>query len=273
MHDLRLGNSDEPQLIGTILSSVSIFLVGGGPDTTTSLGVFDAFRSELQAHASGRRPRVAVVVFDHEGSAQRYLPAYTEVLVGSAAVEIQSVLVRRGRTVEPDIFVDLDGIVVAGGPTPDYLAGLSSASAGIRAAVGSGVPYVGFSAGAMIAPDAALIGGLRMAGLQVCPSDWSEGLDQVTVRPGLGLLSFTVDVHSAQAGTLGRAVALVEAGEVATTVGIDEDTCLVLAGPASGLDGCSVAGSGSVWIVDYEQDRAVVSRIQATLPNPLPDPA
>jgi cyanophycinase len=193
---------------------------------------------------------LAVVLFDHQGSAERYLPSYVEALVDVGSVDVEPVLVRRGHTVAPETFADLDGIAVAGGPTPDYLAGLSHAGPAIRAAVTSGVPYLGFSAGAMIAPGNALIGGYQLAGHDVCPREASEGLDTITVCPGLGLVPFGVDVHTAQAGTLGRAIAVVEAGEAAAAVGIDEDTCLILSSPSASLEECSVTGSGTVWIVN-----------------------
>ena len=66
-----------------------------------------------------------------------------------------------------------------------------------------GRPYLGFSAGAMIAPERAIIGGYRVRGVEVCPEEASEGLGEVELREGLGLVPFAVDVHAAQAGTLG----------------------------------------------------------------------
>ena len=168
----------------------------------------------------------------------------------------------------------MDGIAVGGGPTPAYLAGLSRAGRAIRAAVSSGVPYLGFSAGAMIAPSNALLGGYQLAEHDVCPTEWSEGLDAITVRPGLGLVPFSVDVHTAQAGTLGRTIALVESGEAATAVGIDEDTCLMLSGPTASLEQCSVTGSGTVWILNSgrEQGSVVVSRTRAIHALAAPTP-
>ena len=217
--------------------------MGGGPDTTSS-GLLEPFRVEVKLHARARRPRVVVVLFDHQGSAGRYLPEYVRAL-GDA----EPVLVQRGRSVAPEAFADVDGIAIGGGPTPEYLAGLSGAGPAIRAAVTSGVPYLGFSAGAMIAPDTALIGGYQSAGYDVCPKEWSEGLDSITVRPGLGLVSFGVDVHTAQAGTLGRTIALVESGEVPSAVGIDEDTCLTLNTPNPTLDNHTITGTGTIWRV------------------------
>jgi cyanophycinase len=230
---------------------VTVFLVGGGPDTVASRGLLDPFVIELtrRATALGRVPRLAVALVDYEGSAARFLPEYVDAL-GEDVFEVVPVLLCRGGTVDARAFDGVDGIVVGGGPTPVYLAGLLSARERIQEAVTGGVPYLGFSAGAMIAASAALVGGHRRDGKEVCPEEWSEGLGPVTVREGLGLVGFTVDVHTAQAGTLSRTVAVVEVGEATTALGIDEDTCVTVSGrePWEAED-LVVSGSGSAWLV------------------------
>ena len=122
------------------------------------------------------------------------------------------------------------------------------------------MPYLGFSAGAMIAPRTALLGGHLLAGRSVCPRSWSEGLAELTVRPGLGLVEFAVDVHTGQAGTLGRTVALVDSGAAPVAVGIDEDTCLAVAvGAPDPADGV-VTGPGAVWVVRHGPGTSTVLR-------------
>ena len=76
------------------------------------------------------------------------------------------------------------------------------------------MPYLGFSAGAAIAAERALVGGWRIGGVAVSPEEASEGLDELTVAPGIGLVDVAIDVHVAQWGTLSRLVAAVEAGLV-----------------------------------------------------------
>ncbi|MEV1173752.1 Type 1 glutamine amidotransferase-like domain-containing protein [Nonomuraea sp. NPDC049784] len=229
---------------------MSIFLVGGGLDTVTTANLLQSFRSEAEVHARAqlRHPRLAIVLVDHQGSAEYFLPSYVEALVPDGWAAVEPVFLQ-GKAIDPAVFLSVDGIVVAGGPTPDYLAGLYDSGAAIRSAVSAGVPYVGFSAGAMIASTAALVGGHRLHGKEVSPREWSEGLDELTVRPGLGLIEFGVDVHTAQAGTLGRTVALVESGCVSSAVGIDEDTCLIAAVAQTRADDCSITGSGNVWSI------------------------
>ena len=103
----------------------------------------------------------------------------------------------------------------------------------------------------MVAGELSLLGGHLIGALEVVHEDCSEGLSQIALEPGLGLVPFTSDVHAAQAGTLSRAVAIVDNGFVPRSVAIDEDTVLVVAGGA-----LRVLGSGSVWF--SEQDAGTV---------------
>lgn len=240
---------------------MSIFLVGGGPDTTTSPVIFDQFMAEVvhrtAAAGSTRPPRIAVVLVDHEDSAAYFLPAYLDPLHRRTPCEVVTVLLRRQEHVDPRVFDGVDAIVVGGGPTPVYAEGLRPAAAAIREAVQSGAPYLGFSAGAMIAPEQAIVGGYLVRGIEVCPEDASEGLREVELREGLGLVSFAVDVHAAQAGTLGRAVAAVVHGLAGKAVAVDEDTALVL--PHSDPGEQRGIGAGNCWLIRGPGHKAAVS--------------
>lgn len=241
---------------------MSIFLVGGGPDTVTTPVVFDRFMREVRHRAGGGRvARIVVVLVDHEGSSEYFLPAYVDPLRARAACEVVTVLLHPGGVVAPDVFADVDAIVVGGGPTPVYLDGLRNAAPAIRLAVAAGAPYLGFSAGAMVAPSRAIIGGYRVRGTEVCGEECSEGLDEVEIRDGLGLVPFAVDVHAAQAGTLGRAVAAVVSGLVDKAVAVDENTALVL--PHSDPQEQRAIGTGNCWLVRGTGHKATVSVLSA----------
>jgi cyanophycinase len=64
----------------------------------------------------------------------------------------------------------------------------------------------------------------------VCDPHAGEDLDAVTVRDGLGLVPFTVDVHASQWGTLGRLVHAVAGSGEATGLAIDEATAVEIDG-------------------------------------------
>jgi cyanophycinase len=104
--------------------------------------------------------------------------------------------------------------------------------------------FAGFSAGAAIAADAALVGGWRSGHVAVCPEDAGEDLDEVSVVPGIGLLPLTIDVHAAQWGTLTRLIEVVRRRSSHGGLAIDENTMLeVRRGRAT------VSGVGQVYLV------------------------
>ncbi|SDP75523.1 cyanophycinase [Arthrobacter sp. ok909] len=240
---------------------MTIILVGGGPDTVTIPAVFDRFVRELRHRAPGRVPRVAVVLFDHEGSSEYFLPAYVGPLESRIDCKVLPVLLRFNKEANPAAFDDVDGIVVGGGPTPAYLEGLLPSAVAIRRAVSEGVPYMGFSAGAMVAPARAIVGGYRIRGTEVCAMDCSEGLEEVEIRDGLGLVPFAVDVHAAQAGTLSRAVGAVAKGLVDHAAAVDENTALVL--HHADLQQLDVIGTGNCWTIRGAGPKATVSVLSA----------
>ena len=105
----------------------------------------------------------------------------------------------------------------------------------------SGLPYAGCSAGAAIAAGLALVGGWRFEALPVCDEDAGEDLDELEVRPGLGLVPFAVDVHATQWGTLTRLAHAVAGGLVASGVAVDEHTCVEVRGDELTLHGLGSA--------------------------------
>lgn len=240
---------------------MSIFLVGGGPDTVTSSEIFDQFVEEVQKHGALKRraPIIVVVIFDEGGSATHFLPAYRAPLESRMPCEIRPVLVTRDRQVEPASFTDIDAILVAGGPTPVYLNSLQTALDAIASSIAQGASYMGFSAGAMIAPKVALIGGYTINGTEVCTEEWAEGLREITLKAGLGLVPFTVDVHAVQAGTLGRAISVVVNGLANRVVAIDENTAVVAT--IHDRSSIRIIGGGHVWTFDAS-DGQVTSSIR-----------
>ncbi len=236
---------------------MSIFLVGAGPDAESFPEVFDRFAAEAALRAGpGRRARIAVVVHDSGGAPITRLPEYAGPLQERIDCDVVPVLLNDGGSADPAdsaAFAGVDGVVVGGGLTPAYLRGVENASPTLAQLVGGGVPYLGFSAGAMVAPGRALIGGYLVNGIEVCGEECSEGLADVEFRSGLGIAPFAVDVHAAQAGTLSRAVGAVAAGLVDHAVAIDEGTAIILAAADAG--DYNVIGAGTCWDIRERADR------------------
>jgi len=237
-------------------SPVSVHLVGGGGEPEYDAEVFAAFRSEVirQASAAGREEPIVAIIAVGQAS------AHAEELAASLGEDIlaRCTVLEPGDTVALTAIAAVDGIVVGGGVTPDYLAALLPGAGEIRRQVAAGVPYLGFSAGAMIAAERALIGGWRIGGVEVAPEPVAEGLDEITFAQGLGLLDVTVDVHAAQSGSLSRLIAATEAGLIDGGLGIDENTVLVVGEGALG-----VFGAGSVWRISQADGGVLVSTIGA----------
>ena len=233
---------------------MSVHLVGGGWTPQHDLNVFGPFLAEATARAveAGRlAPHIAIIAV-RDGDAAEHADKLAAALAAGGPFEaVVTALPLDGR-VDPSAIADADGIVIGGGVTPAYLQAVQPAATDIRRLVSAGVPYLGFSAGAMIAAERAIIGGWQIGGVPVSPADGSEGIDEVTIEQGIGLLDVTVDVHAAQWGNLSRLVAATEAGLVDGGLAIDESTALII-----GDGTLSAVGAGSVWRVS-QVDRGVL---------------
>ena len=237
---------------------MSVFLLGGGWSRDPEPQVWGGFVAQARARAGSRDPRVRLVVIgvdeESRGYHQRYLEVLTRLGLPDALVE----RVPPGEACPAQALEDLDGLVVGGGPTPAYLTAMGPLTEQVRALVSDGLPYAGFSAGAAIAGTHAVVGGWRLDGVPVCPQESDEGLDEVAVLTGLGLVTGAIDVHAAAWGNLSRLVAVVGAGLAPHGVAIDEDTALraelaadrAPAGAAYARPGADqVTGAGRVWRV------------------------
>jgi cyanophycinase len=204
---------------------MNVFLIGGGREPD---GVRAAHAPFIAA--AGGRPVLVYALDEGDGvDAERWAGQ----LDGAARV----VAVSDDRPPVPEDLDGAGGVYVAGGLTPGYHAVLvAGGTAWLERARELGLPYAGYSAGAAIAAERAILGGWRTGEVVVCAEEASEDLDQVAPVPGLGLIPGCVDVHAAQWGTLGRAVAVVRAG-VAQGVAIDEHTTLEIAGGTTRVHG------------------------------------
>jgi len=233
---------------------MSVTLVGGGLAVESYGAIYGGFLQDAAARAARRDdgvPRIAIITVREPGDLDRHARELSDALGAAGAFTPAFTTIAEGETVPAsaladtdDHGADVDGILIGGGLTPAYLAAVLPVAGRIRSLVENGVPYLGFSAGAMIAPDHALIGGWRIGDVQVSPEQGGEDLDEVTISPGIGLLDVTVDVHAVQWGNLSRLIATVDAGLVDGGIAIDENTALVLETGA-----LRAVGAGTVWLV------------------------
>jgi cyanophycinase len=195
-----------------------VFLIGGGRDAPAVLAGHRPF-----AVLTGGGP-VACVVLD-EGD-ETDPDRWERNLRDAGVADVRMLVVSPSRPVTAADLAGIGGFYVAGGLTPEYQAVLTAGEP-----VPAGVPYAGFSAGAAVAGERALVGGwrARIANAEVAIVDDGAGedLDLLEVRDGLGLVDVLADVHAAQWGTLGRLCHAVIA-EGREGWAIDEGTALEL---------------------------------------------
>ncbi|UNK69301.1 Type 1 glutamine amidotransferase-like domain-containing protein [Microbacterium sp. H1-D42] len=238
---------------------MSVHLIGGGATTSADALLHAPFVSEaaLRASQDGRaRTRIAVISLQPEAAEKA--AALGELLTeaaGDSEIDMHLIAGRPGEPIEIDAIVGVDGIAVGGGVVEDVRAGLEPVFSELRRLVAGGVPYLGVSAGAMIAGETSFGGGSRIGGMVVSPEDPDDGYE-LEIETGIGLVELAVEVHTAQRGMLSRLVAAVESGLVTEGLGIDERTAVIVS-----ADGLRIEGEGNVWRVLPAEGGVLVTRI------------
>ena len=223
----------------------TVHLVGGGWSDPT---LYSGFVRESGGD-------IACLVID-EGDGVEQFERWSRALRAAGDGRPFPVLVPIGESFDLTALGAAGGLLVCGGLTPAYAAAVAPVAVELRDWLADR-PYCGFSAGAAIAGERAVVGGWTVGGRPLIPDDAAEDLDEVRVVDGLGLVPFLVDVHSGQWGTLPR---LIESVLVSGRPGvaIDEDTVVtVQAGEAR------VAGRGHVHVVRPAGDGVTVARFHA----------
>ncbi|MFB6611500.1 Type 1 glutamine amidotransferase-like domain-containing protein [Agromyces sp. NPDC056379] len=241
---------------------MSVHLIGGGATTSADAALHAPFVAEAAARASaaGRaRPRIAVISLHPES--EEKAAALAELLTSASdgdGIEVHATAGRPGEPVALTAIADVDGIAVGGGFVEDVRAGLEPLFGELRRQVADGVPYLGVSAGAMVAAEGSLGSGTRIGGVQVAPEDPDDEDEplELEIESGIGLVDVAIEVHVAQRGMLSRLVAAVESRLIAGGLGIDERTALIVGDGRLGS-----AGKGSVWRVLPTEGGVLVSTI------------
>lgn len=240
---------------------MSIHLIGGGATTEADAALYAPFVAEAAARgrAAGRaRPRVAVISLHPE--AQEKAAALADLLTAAArdgdGIEVRAIAGRPGEPIVLSAIAEVDGVAVGGGLVEEVRAGLEPLFGELRRLVSVGVPYLGVSAGAMVAAEGSLGSGSRIGGVPVAPEDPEGPWLELEIEPGIGLVDVAIEVHVAQRGMLSRLVAAVESGLIAGGLGIDERTALIVGDGRLGSE-----GEGSVWRVLPTEGGVLVSTI------------
>jgi cyanophycinase len=235
-------------LQNTEVGMLPVFLIGGGGDYPERDETYGRF---LRAATSGDNCRVALVsAADTAAEAEVTFISTCAVFLalGMTEADIAPIFLLPGVPLTPAMLTNAQptGVFVCGGMTPLYQQLLCEDRDWLGYLESANIPYGGVSAGAAVAATTAIVGGWRaQRGDRIRPILYEgagEGLDLLDVRPGLGLVPFTVEIHASQWGTLTRLLHAIDLGFVTEGWAIDENTLLQSDG-----DGLQVYGAGQAY--------------------------
>ena len=226
---------------------IPVFLIGGGWNAATFPQTFGRF---VQTATINGQRRIAIVVAeepeaDPHALFLRFFEAFQA--LGLKPDETSEIIVSAENplTREKLAAAQASGVFVCGGLTPGYYEALCRDRSWLDFLAEHEIPYAGFSAGASIAGNDAIVGGWRRnrggKNVEIANENAGEDLDLLDVRRGLALVSFAVDVHATQWGTLSRLIHAVDAGLAPEGWAIDENTMLEATGGEPKIHGAGNA--------------------------------
>jgi cyanophycinase len=242
-----------------------VFLIGGGWRAETFPLTYGRFLEATER--GGENRRIAVIVAEETGAdahAQflRFFEAFEK--VGLNRSEAFEIIVSAEKPLTKEFLAGIkpDGVFVCGGLTPAYADALCRDRRWLEYLSENKIPYCGFSAGASVAAESAIIGGWRRKingrTVEIADENAAEDLDMLTVENGLGLVDFAVDVHASQWGTLSRLVHAIDARLADEGFAIDENTMLEV--DESGA--IKISGAGNAYRVKRQNGEITISIFQ-----------
>lgn len=213
----------------------NVFLIGGGGDQPQTWA--DTYGRFLSA-AGAQNARLALISVGATAADAAQIAGYYRnifVKLGLPSEQIVDLALAEGQPLDAPALatlsaMDASGVCVCGTSTPLCQQALCHDLAWVRWLQEMGLPYCGISSGAVVAGSRAVVGGWRVTvdgEKHPIQAHWaSEGLDELEVRPGLGLAPFAIECHAGQWGNLTRLIHAVAMELVDVSWAIDEDTLL-----------------------------------------------
>jgi cyanophycinase len=223
-------------------------------------GTFDNFTATSApfVEAAGSRNARIGLLFTHGW--EPFLDRYAQPFKNLGAAEVEVIAPEPGSDRLGEAALErlrrCTGLYMGGGDTRRYHAVYAAGEvrAAIREAYRRGVPYGGFSAGALIAPADCTIWGDRLTTPtnQVCLRGSEEGCgDELLVGDGLGLIrDCLVEAHFSELGGFPRLVAAMERRPVRYGLGIDNPICLEVRNEQE----IRVHGRGRAYLLERRED-------------------
>lgn len=241
---------------------IPVFLIGGGWEPESWRHTYGSFVQAAQV--SGRCQISLILAAEHDDEKREIAARYGAVfeLLGVSSEEMTIIWISETCPLKPEIFAVTQptGVFVGGGLTPVYQTALCVDKTWLGYLHQRQIPYAGFSAGAAIAAEQAIVGGWKVQraeqAINILDSDFGEEIALLEVRPGLGLIPFAVDVHASQWGTITRLLHAVDMNMVTEGWAIDENTAIQVYG-----DQLAIRGLGHAYHVQRQAVGALNIRL------------
>lgn len=210
----------------------NVFLIGGGGDQPKVWP--DVYGRFLQA-AGGEGARLALVaVGSSPADADEILTFYRRIFesLGLPSGQIFDLPLTAGQHLEKQALESLNpsGVCLCANITPLCQQVTCADTAWVAWLQEHNLPFCGVGSGAVVASERAVMGGWCVTvdeKQRPFQAKWaSEDIDDLEVRPGLGLAPFAVECHAGQRGNLTRLIHAVAMEMVSEGWAIDEDTLL-----------------------------------------------
>ncbi len=243
---------------------IPVFLIGGGWRAETFPQTYGRF---LHAAAQNGKRRIAIIVAEEPDADSRehflrFRGAFES--IGLKIKDTSEIIVSAENPLTTEELKQIrpTGIFVCGGLTPAYHGALCRDKSWLDYLFENKIPYCGFSAGASVAAKNAIIGGWQRTiddkTVEIADENAGEDLDFLDVRNGLDLVSFAVDAHATQWGTLSRLVHTIYAKFADEGFAIDENTMLEIS-----RNEIFIHGAGNVYRVRRSENYSAIDIFQA----------
>lgn len=248
------------------IDMTTLFLHGGGDHIEARQSTFGRFLDRCKRNSSG--PVAVVSAAGERAEAAAQAEAYIAILQASNDLALPMTVLPSSPDAplraEELAAIEPAAVFVCGGETPHYQKALTRDREWLAYMRENRLIYCGTSSGASVAAARAIIGGWRTPepdARDMIYAGAGEGLDQLTIMPGLALVSFAVDVHAGQWGTLTRAIQAVRHQMLDEVWAIDENTMVIL-----DEDDIQICGIGHAYHVTAgESGNVTVRTVTATL--------
>lgn len=207
-----------------------LYLIGGGWDEESFQRTFGRF---VQAGTRKGSCKILLVLAIEDLLARKEIADdFSNMFSEFGNVDIIPFHISDSNKITKSILNEIDPtcIFVGGGLIPRYQNLLCNNIDFINYIVQNNIPYGGFSAGSSISSKEAIVGGWKIKekgiDIPILDEEFSEDLEYIEIRTGLGFFEHPIDVHGSQCGTITRVINAVDQKLIERGFVIDESTMI-----------------------------------------------